>query len=305
MLRIYSHPACLAHDPGPGHPESRERLLAVAEVLRNGLPALPWVEAPLALRSQVARVHTPRLIAEILDTRVDGRYRIDADTAMSADSAEAALRACGAGIAAVDAIMNDDCKRAFGAVRPPGHHACADIAMGFCLFNSIAISAAYALERYGLERVAIADFDVHHGNGTQAIFENDERVLYLSSHQGSAWPGTGSVHERGVGNIVNTPLPDGCAGDRFRSAWRERMLPVLRQFRPQLLLISAGFDAHRLDPLADLNLEAEDFAWLTRALLDASRRSARGRVVSLLEGGYSRTALGASALAHVRALSEE
>lgn len=305
MLRIYSHPACLAHDPGSGHPESRERLLAVAEALRAGLPAVPWVEAPPALRSQIARVHTPELIAQILDTRVEGLYRLDTDTAMSADSAEAALRACGAGTAAIDAIAHGDCKRAFGAVRPPGHHACADIAMGFCLFNSIAVSAAHALERHGLERVAIADFDVHHGNGTQAIFENEERVLYLSSHQGSAWPGTGSVRERGVGNIVNAPLPDGCDGDRFRAAWSERLLPALRQFRPQLLLISAGFDAHRLDPLADLALEAEDFAWLTHALLDATQRSASGRVVSLLEGGYSLSALRACALAHVRALGEE
>jgi acetoin utilization deacetylase AcuC-like enzyme len=305
MLRIYSHPACIAHDPGPGHPECPERLLAVAEALRAALPQLPWIEAPQAMRSQLQRVHSLELIAQILDAPVHGLRRLDADTAMSAQSAEAALRACGAGIAGVDAVMRGDARRAFCAVRPPGHHATADIAMGFCLFNAAAVAAAHALEVHGLTRVAIVDFDVHHGNGTQAIFESEERVMYLSSHQAAAYPGTGFANERGVGNLVNVPLPAGSDGAAFRHAWRERLLPALAQFRPQLLLISAGFDAHRLDPLADLNLEAADFAWLSAELAAQARRSASGRVVSLLEGGYSLSALRECVVAHVAALAAD
>lgn len=305
MLAIYSHPACIAHDPGPGHPECPERLLAVAEALRAALPQLQWIEAPQAMRSQLQRVHSPELIAQILDEPVRGLRRLDADTAMSAQSAEAALRACGAGIAGVDAVMRGDARRAFCAVRPPGHHATADIAMGFCLFNAVAVAAAHALEVHGLTRVAIVDFDVHHGNGTQAIFESEERVMYLSSHQAAAYPGTGFANERGVGNLVNVPLPAGSDGAVFRRAWQERLLPALAQFRPQLLLISAGFDAHRLDPLADLNLEAADFAWLSAELAAQARRSASGRVVSLLEGGYSLSALRECVVAHVAALAAD
>lgn len=303
MLRVYSHPACVAHDPGPGHPECPDRLIAVAESLRAALPALQWTEAPQALRSQLQRVHSPELISLVLDEPVHGLRRLDADTAMSEQSAEAALRACGAGVAGVDAVIAGDVSRVFCAVRPPGHHASADIAMGFCLFNAVAVAAAHALEQHGLTRVAIVDFDVHHGNGTQAIFESEERVMYLSSHQASAYPGTGFANERGVGNLVNVPLPAGSDGEVFRPAWRDRLLPALAQFRPQLLLISAGFDAHRLDPLADLNLDAADFAWLTRELVALARRSAGGRVVSLLEGGYSLSALRECVVAHVAELT--
>lgn len=303
MLRIFSHPSCLAHDPGPGHPECPERLIAVAEALRAGLPQLAWLEAPQALRSQLARVHDAELIALVLDQHSSGLRRLDADTVMGEHSADAALRACGASICAVDAIMAGDIERAFCAVRPPGHHATANIAMGFCLFNAMAVAAAHALDAHGLSRVAIIDFDVHHGNGTQDIFAAEERVMYLSSHQATAYPGTGHVYERGVGNLVNAPLPAGCDGELFRKTWRERLLPALAQFRPQLLLISAGFDAHRLDPLADLNLEAADFAWLTTELVAIAQRSAKGRIVSSLEGGYSLAALRECVVAHVGALA--
>ena len=303
MLRIFSHPSCLAHDPGAGHPECPERLIAVAEALRAGLPHLLWQEAPQALRSQLARVHDAQFIALILDHPGPAPRRLDPDTVMSAHSADAALRACGACVSAVDSILAGNIERAFCAVRPPGHHASANIAMGFCLFNSVAVAAAHALEAHGLSRVAIVDFDVHHGNGTQAIFENEERVMYLSSHQANVYPGTGHISERGVGNLVNAPLPTGCDGARFRATWRERLLPALAQFRPQLLLISAGFDAHRLDPLADLNLEADDFAWLSSELVAIARRSGKGRIVSSLEGGYSLAALRECVVAHVGALA--
>lgn len=305
MLRVYSHPACVAHNPGPGHPECPDRLIAVVEALRAALPDLVWTEAPQALRSQLARVHSQRLIEEVLDEPVHGLRRIDADTAMSEQSADAALRACGAAVAAVNALQSGELRRVFCAIRPPGHHATADIAMGFCLFNAVAVAAAHAVDALGLKRVGIVDFDVHHGNGTQAIFESEERVMYLSSHQASAYPGTGFAHERGIGNVVNVPLPAGSDGSQFRQAWQQRLLPALAQFRPQLLLISAGFDGHRLDPLADLNLEADDFAWLTTELVTLATRHAGGRVVSLLEGGYSLAALRECVVAHVAALAAE
>lgn len=303
-LVVFSHPACMEHRPGPGHPESPERLQAVAEALLAALPELPWREAPQALRSQLARAHSDALLGAVLDVEVgDEPYRLDPDTVMSRHSREAALRCAGAGIAAVDAVMRGEAKRAFCAVRPPGHHATADIAMGFCLFNAVAVAALHAVEAHGLARVAIADFDVHHGNGTQAIVEHDERVMYVSSHQAALYPGTGGRDERGVGNVLNQPIAPGSGGEALRAAWREQLLPAIDAFRPQLLLVSAGFDAHRLDPLADLNAEAEDYAWLTTELVALARRHARGRVVSLLEGGYSLAALRECSVAHVRALA--
>lgn len=301
-LRLYTHPACLAHDPGPGHPESPARLDAVLNALQAAYPELAWNDAPQALRSQLGRVHDAALIAEVLDTEVTAPVRIDADTVMGRHSREAALRAAGAGVAAVDALLRGEAQRAFCAVRPPGHHATGDIAMGFCLFNAVAVAAAHAIEAHGLKRVVIADFDVHHGNGTQAIFENDARVMYVSSHQAPLYPGTGERNERGVGNIVNTPLPPGSGGAAFRRAWQEVLLPAMDGFRPQLVLVSAGFDAHRLDPLADLEVEDEDYAWLTTELRALAERHAGGRLVSMLEGGYSLAALRACSVAHVGAL---
>ena len=223
---------------------------------------------------------------------------------MSDESAEAALRAAGAAVAAVDAVMAGDAKRAFCAVRPPGHHATHDTAMGFCLFNSVAIAAAHALEVHGLERVSIADFDVHHGNGTQDIFVADPRVQYLSSHQSPLYPGTGAASEHGVGNIHNLPLPPRAGSTAFRAAWSDVLLPAIDAFRPQLLFVSAGFDAHRLDPLAQIDAEAGDFGWLTSELRALAERHAEGRLVSLLEGGYSMQALRECSVAHVAALRE-
>lgn len=301
-MRVYSHPACLQHDPGAGHPESPSRLAAVTQALRAALPDLRWIEAPLAERTQLERVHTSGLIEQILDLPVGESRRLDADTVLSPGSIEAALRACGAGIAAVDAVLSGRTERAFCAVRPPGHHATADTAMGFCLFNSIAVAAAHALAAHGLERVAIADFDVHHGNGTQAIFWRDPRVLYLSSHQAPLYPGTGASDETGVGNVLNAPLAPGSGGAAFRAAWNDRLLPALDAFAPQLVLVSAGFDGHRLDPLADLGLQAPDYAWLSERLAQLSTTHAQGRMVSMLEGGYSLTALRECVVAHLEGL---
>jgi acetoin utilization deacetylase AcuC-like enzyme len=302
-MLLYTHAACLNHLPGPGHPESPARLRAVLECLDNDrFAVLDRIEAPRATRAQLERVHAGALIDDVAAAAPDeGFSQIDADTIMSPDSLEAAARAAGAVCAAVDALLDGRATRAFCAVRPPGHHATHDTAMGFCLFNNIAVGAAHALSR-GLSRVAIVDFDVHHGNGTQDIFYNDGRVLYASTHQMPLYPGTGAAAEHGVGNIVNAPLPPASSSFAFREACREIILPAVERFRPQLVMISAGFDAHYLDPLANLNLGAEDYEWITRELVDIARKHADGRVVSSLEGGYSLTALRQSTVAHVAAL---
>ena len=300
-MRVYTHPDCLGHQPGEGHPESPARLAAVTGALRDAFPALDWREAPLAAVEAIERVHAPELVAWVLSATGQS-LRLDADTVMSPGSAHAALRACGAAVAAVDAVLSGATRRAFCAVRPPGHHATADTAMGFCLCNAVAVAAAHALAAHGLARVAIADFDVHHGNGTQAIFDQDPRVLYLSSHQSPLYPGTGQASENGVGNVVNAPLAPGVGGQGFRAAWRDHLLPALEAFTPQLVLVSAGFDGHRLDPLADLGLEAEDYGWIGAELGASADRHAAGRLVSLLEGGYSLTALRECSVAHLRGL---
>lgn len=303
-MRIYTHPACTRHDPGPGHAERPLRLVAVTEALRENFSALQWEEAPRASRGQLLRAHDDALLALVLDTPVDGPMALDPDTVLAAGSAEAALRAAGAGIAAVDDVLHGESRRVFCAVRPPGHHATATAAMGFCLFNNIAVAAAHACDKHGLSRVAVVDFDVHHGNGTQAIFDTDPRVMYLSSHQMPLYPDTGYANERGVGNIVNAPLPPGSGSEVFRKAWREQLLPALDSFRPQLLFVSAGFDAHKRDPLAQIELETEDYAWITRELVAIARRHSDGRVVSMLEGGYDLAALRECSVAHVRELLE-
>ena len=301
-MRVYTHAACIGHDPGASHAERPQRLQAVTEALREALPNLDWHEAPRATRGQLLRVHDEALLALVLDTRVVAPMALDPDTVLGPGSAEAALRAAGAGVAAVDAVLAGATRRAFCAVRPPGHHATGSVAMGFCLFNSIAVAAAHDRDQHGLARVAVIDFDVHHGNGTQAIFESDPRVMYLSSHQLPLYPDSGYVDERGVGNVINAPLPPGTGSAGFRAAWRERLLPALDGFRPQLLLVSAGFDAHRLDPLAQLELEADDYRWLTAELLAIAGRHAQGRVVSMLEGGYHLGALRECSVAHVGAM---
>ena len=302
-MLLYTHPACLAHDPGEGHPESPARLRAVLDALEEArFENLARREAPRATHEQLARVHAESLIDAVFAAAPSaGHAQLDADTAMSPDSLEAALRAAGAVCAAVDALIDGADTRAFCAVRPPGHHATRDTSMGFCLFNNVAVGAAQALAR-GLERVAIVDFDVHHGNGTQDIFWNEPRVLYTSTHQSPLYPGSGARAETGAGNIVNAPLPPGAGSAEFRAVFSQTVLPRLRDYRPQLFMISAGFDAHRLDPLASLNLDASDYDWVTRELVDISREYAKGRIVSALEGGYSLTALRECTAAHVAAL---
>ena len=297
---LYTHPACLEHDAGFGHPEAPARLSVILQALRSApFAALQWREAPLAALEQLHPIHPPPQVERMLACVPDHGYAaIDGDTVLSPQSGMAALRAAGAVCAAVDAVLDGAADNAFCAVRPPGHHAEPTRAMGFCLFNNVAIGAAHARRVHGLERVAVLDFDVHHGNGTQAAFEHDAGYFYVSTHQSPLYPGTGRRNERGVGNILNVPLLPGSGSLELRHAWEQEIAPALRQFQPQLLLISAGFDAHYLDPLAELNFNEDDYAWLTEQLLIM----AAGRVVSVLEGGYNLSALAASAAAHVQAL---
>ena len=301
---IVTHDACLRHEPGHGHPESPQRLVAVLQALADPqFDSVPVVQAPLATRAELERAHDAALVAAIFaNAPDDGLVRIDADTTMSPGSLEAALRAAGAMLAAVDAVIAGPTRRAFCAVRPPGHHATRGTPMGFCLFNNVAVGALHAIESHGLERVAIVDFDVHHGNGTQDIFWRDGRVLYESTHQFPLYPGTGRPDERGVGNIVNAVLPPGSGSATFREACERTILPALDAFAPQLVIVSAGFDAHRLDPLAGLDLDGDDYAWITRKLVALADKHANGRLVSSLEGGYSLEALRESVTAHCREL---
>ncbi|MEL6959021.1 MAG: histone deacetylase family protein [Pseudomonadota bacterium] len=300
---LITHKACYDHVTPPGHPEQVARLDAVLGAL-DGME-LTRVEAPLAAEDDLLRCHPKRYIDSIRAAAPDEGWRsLDADTHMSVGSLEAAYRAAGAAVKAVDLVMSGEASNAFAAVRPPGHHAERETAMGFCFFGSVAIAAKHALEFHGLARVAIVDFDVHHGNGTQDLVEEDARILFISSHQMPLYPGTGAAHETGVGNVMNLPLPDGAGSQAFRKAWEEDALPRLDAFKPELLLISAGFDAHADDLLAGMMLEDEDFAWVTERLCDVADAHCRGRVVSALEGGYDLDALGRSARAHVAVLEE-
>jgi acetoin utilization deacetylase AcuC-like enzyme len=306
-VALITHPACLEHDTGPWHPERPDRLRRVLQALEHPhFSTLLRDLAPLATEEQLLRVHPPEYVRGILSVSPEPGQRValDADTIMSTGSREAALRAAGGAVMAVDAVMEGWAKQVFVAARPPGHHAERDRPMGFCLFANAAIAARHAQARWGLSRVAVVDFDVHHGNGTQDIFQADPTLFYASSHQYPCYPGTGSAEERGVGNIVNAPLPPGSGTAAFREAWEVLILPALEAFRPELLVISAGFDAHKADPLAQLRLEASDFAWLTGELMRLARAQCQGRVVSLLEGGYDLDALAESAAAHVRALMD-
>ncbi|MEJ0061997.1 MAG: histone deacetylase family protein [Alphaproteobacteria bacterium] len=294
------------HDQGPGHAESPARLEAVLEVLKSReFSDYPCLEAPAATRQEIARVHTAAHIDEILAARgTKERIVLDSDTSMSAGSTQAALFAAGAGIAAVDAVLSGQARRAFCALRPPGHHAEPHRAMGFCLFNNIAIAAAHALTR-GVKRVAIVDFDVHHGNGTQVWAETEPRALFISSHQMPLYPGTGAADERGpLDNILNIPFAAGTAGAEFRAAYEWQVFPRLKAFAPDFIFISAGFDAHRDDPLGGMKLVEEDFAWVTRELAALAEELCDGRIVSCLEGGYNIPALAASVAAHMRALDD-
>ncbi len=302
---LITHEACLTHDPGRHHPESPARLRAVLDALAaREFAALRRREAPRAEIAEIARVHPAGFVERLLAAVPQSGYAaIDADTVLSPGSGEAALRAAGAAVAAVDAVVAGEASNAFCAVRPPGHHAEPLHAMGFCLLNNVAIAAQHARAAHGLERIAVVDFDVHHGNGTQAAFEADPRFFYASTHQMPLYPGTGSSGERGVGNILNVPLAPMSGSREFRLAFTAQILPALETFRPQLLLVSAGFDAHRSDPLAQLMLVESDYAWVTDQLLDIAARHAEGRLVSTLEGGYDLQALAASVVAHVGRLT--
>jgi acetoin utilization deacetylase AcuC-like enzyme len=302
---LITHPACLEHLTPLGHPERPDRLRAVERALEaEKFQSLARVEAPAAPLEIVALCHPMDYITQIRDaTPSKGMVRLDADTSMSPGSFVAALRAVGGAVHAVDEVLTKKAANAFVATRPPGHHAETARPMGFCLFDNAAIAARYAQDHHGLARVAIVDFDVHHGNGSQEIFWSDKTVMYCSTHQMPLFPGTGAVGESGDYNtVVNAPLRPGDGGEAFRAAFENRVLPRLRDFAPELLIISAGFDAHMRDPLANLNLIEADFAWATRKLMDVADQSADGRVVSVLEGGYDLEALANSAAAHVSAL---
>jgi acetoin utilization deacetylase AcuC-like enzyme len=302
---LITHPACLDHFNGPGHPERPDRLRAIARALeQERFQNLARIEAPHGTVESIELCHPAEYVAAIRDaTPTQGLVQLDADTSMSPGSYEAALRAIGGATHAVDEVMAGEADNAFVATRPPGHHAETARPMGFCLFNNVAIAARHAQKKHGAEHVAIVDFDVHHGNGSQEIFWSDPTVMYCSTHQMPLYPGTGAVSERGDRNtIVNAPLRAGDGGDRFREAVETSILPRLHDFAPDLILISAGFDAHLRDPLANLQLLETDFGWVTRKLMEVADRHAGGRVVSLLEGGYDLEGLANSAAAHVTAL---
>ncbi|MZR32113.1 histone deacetylase family protein [Sneathiella litorea] len=301
---LFTHRDCLFHDTGTGHPERADRLRAVLHKLDlENFPMLERRDAPLASQEQLALAHDKAHL-DYLVTRAPsvGIIELDPDTKMSPGSQTAAQYAAGAVIAAIDVVMDEAKTNAFCAIRPPGHHAEADHAMGFCLYNNVAIGAYYARKKYNLERIAVVDFDVHHGNGTQAIFERDPGMFYASTHQAHFYPGTGDASETGVGNIVNVPLVAGSGSRAFREAYDNVILPALEAFRPELIIISAGFDGHEKDPLANLNLTAADFGWITKKLVAIADSQSGGRIVSALEGGYDLEGLAEGVDAHVKAL---
>jgi acetoin utilization deacetylase AcuC-like enzyme len=303
---LITHPACLEHDTGPYHPETSERLRAVLAALETEeFGMLLRESAPKATIEQLSRVHPRDYVEAILAIHPDlgEPVHLDGDTVMSAGSAEAASRAAGGACMGVDAVMEGWARTVFVAVRPPGHHAEPNKPMGFCLFNNAAVAALHARAHHGIERVAVVDFDVHHGNGTQAMFAADRGLFYASSHQHPCYPGTGEAWERGVAdNILNVPLRPRDGSAQFRAVWSETIIPALDKFAPGLLIVSAGFDGHVADPLAQLRLETNDYAWITEQLLGVADRHCGGRLVSVLEGGYDLNALAASAVVHVRTL---
>jgi acetoin utilization deacetylase AcuC-like enzyme len=302
---LITHPACLDHLTPAGHPERPDRLRALDRVFEaERFSALARVAAPEAALETIALCHPMDYVTAIREaTPSEGIIGLDADTSLSPGSFEAALRAAGGATYAVDEVMTGAAANAFVAVRPPGHHTETARPMGFCLFNNAAIAARYAQKKHGVARAAVVDFDVHHGNGSQDIFWSDPTVMYASTHQMPLYPGTGAVGERGDHDtIVNAPLRPGDGGEKFRAAFETVILPRLRQFGPELIVISAGFDAHMRDPLANLNLLEDDFGWVTRKLMEVADASAGGRVVAVLEGGYDLQGLANSAAAHVTAL---
>lgn len=303
---LFTHPVCLQHDTGEYHPECADRLKAVLAGLESEeFMMLLREEAPVATREQLLRAHDDHHVEHILSIMPapGEHYHVDPDTLLSEHSVDAALRSAGAAVAAVDAVVGGQVRNAFCAVRPPGHHAERDAAMGFCFFNNAAIAALHAREKHGLKRVAVVDFDVHHGNGTQHVLWDEPGMFYASTHQENAFPNTGFVEEvGGLGRMVNVPLPAGANSDQFREAFDMVIMPKLRDFAPELIVISAGFDAHASDPMAHLRLKTTDFRWVTEKLCEVAQECCNNRIVSVLEGGYDPPALAASVKEHVRVL---
>jgi acetoin utilization deacetylase AcuC-like enzyme len=314
---FYSHPDCLLHEMGAGHPESPDRLNSINDQLIASrlIDYLVCREAPAASTEAIRRVHTQELIQFIQDhtpkpsdavvSRSGPYYAIDADTTLNPYTWSAALRAAGAAIAATDAVIAGEVRNAFCAIRPPGHHATPSQAMGFCVFNNVAIAARHAMDVHGLERVAVVDFDVHHGNGTEAAFKKDDRVLMVSFFQHPLYPYSGVPAQNDVStHLINIPVPAYTRGDSVRDLVTEHWLPALHAHRPELIFISAGFDAHREDEMASMNLVEDDYAWMTQQLMDVANIHAQGRIVSCLEGGYHLSALARSVIAHLRVMAD-
>lgn len=300
-----THHDCIEHEPGEFHPEHPDRLRGILRLLESeDFMLLHRDECPHADHEQLLRVHPLSYIEEIMaKVPHEGHHSIDGDTMLSPATGEAALRAAGGSCAAVDAVARGEARNAFVAVRPPGHHAERSRAMGFCFFNNVAVAAYHAREVHGYQRVAVVDWDVHHGNGTQHIFWDDRDAFYASTHQYPQWPGTGSADETGAfNNVVNVPIDAGAKGDVFRQGMEDKVLPALRAFKPDFLFISAGFDAHARDPMANLRFSVADYVWATEQLMDVAKECCGGRVVSVLEGGYDVVATAACTAAHVRVL---
>jgi acetoin utilization deacetylase AcuC-like enzyme len=308
MLRIYQHDDCLAHDPGPSHPENAGRLRAILTALHKAPfhARLDYAAAPLGSEDHILLAHDTALLELVkASAPTAGRCPLDADTVMSPGTLEAALRGVGAVCRGVDELLAGTITQGFCLTRPPGHHATPSRAMGFCVFNQVAIAALYARQAYGLERVAIVDFDVHHGNGTQEIVTGREGLLYLSTHQSPLYPGSGSLTENRPGNICNLPLPSGTDDATYQRLFSTTLLPELEAFRPQLLLVSAGFDGHSLDQLASFGLSEASYTWLGRELRRAAEKYSNGRLLSVLEGGYNLEVLGQSVVAYLQGMLDE
>ncbi len=301
MSAYIHHSDCLLHDMGSGHPERPARIVAIDEQIRVAklMDLLHRYEAPLVTKQQLARVHDRKYIDKVVDFQGDYTY-LDPDTLLTAQTPQAALRAAGALIHATDLILTNQHKIAFCNVRPPGHHALSNQAMGFCFFNNVAVGAAHAIEQYGLKRVAILDFDVHHGNGTEEIFADDPRIMFCSTFQHPFYPGSGA--NTVSDHIINVPLAAGTGGSEFREAVTTHWLPALNNFEPQLIFISAGFDAHQADDISYLNLLESDYVWVTQEALKLANKYSEGRIISTLEGGYELQALSNSVVAHLKVL---